>query len=226
MNQPPPLPWSHIQTVLLDMDGTLLDLHFDNTFFRETVPKALAKQRHCSLASAMEFLQQSYRQVEGTLDWYDLDYWSRTLAMDIPLLKEEVAHLIRLHPQTLDFLQKLQQHNQAIHLVTNAHAFSLALKLRRTPIGPYLTSVTSSHLLGRPKEDVAFWPLLQNRLGFDPTTTLLVDDSEPVLLAAEQFGLGFLRHIAAPSSTQAPKRSERFESVRDLGVLLTGLEKF
>ncbi|MEO5363724.1 MAG: GMP/IMP nucleotidase [Magnetococcus sp. DMHC-8] len=216
------LPWSAIHTVLLDMDGTLLDLHFDNTFFRETVPRALARQRRITLPEAQHFLHETYRAVEGTLAWYDLDYWSRVLEMDIPLLKEEVAHLIRVHPHTLDFLQALQTMGKPTHLVTNAHAHSLALKLRRTPIGSCFASVISSHDLGHPKEDPAFWPLLAGRLGFDNASTLLVDDSEAVLRAAQGFGLGFLRHIAAPSSTQPPRLSEQFPSVLDLAALLPG----
>ena len=218
---PPPLPWSAIHTVLLDMDGTLLDLHFDNTFFQETVPQAVAQQRGLPLAEVQQWLQKSYRAVEGTLDWYDLDYWSRAFGVDVPLLKEEVAHLIQVHPHTLDFLQALQQAGKATHLVTNAHARSLALKLRHTPIGAYFSSVISSHSLGVPKEDAAFWPRLQQQIGFQRASTLLVDDSEPVLSAAEAFGLGFLRHIAAPSSNQPPNHSGRFVSVLDLAALLT-----
>ena len=219
----PDLPWTVIHTVLLDMDGTLLDLHFDNTFFRETVPQALARKRAMSVAEAARSLQEIYRSVEGTLDWYDLDYWSRTLGMDIPLLKEEVVHLIRAHPHTLDVLRTLQQLKKPTHLVTNAHARSLALKLRHTPIGDYLTSVISSHTLGIPKENPDFWPLLQKQLGFAKAHTLLVDDSEPVLMAAKTYGLGFLCHIAAPSSTQQPAHSTHFASVLDLGTLLPGM---
>ena len=40
-----PLPWPEIHTVLLDMDGTLLDLRFDNHFWRELVPERYA-ERH------------------------------------------------------------------------------------------------------------------------------------------------------------------------------------
>ena len=32
-----PLAWRDIDTVLLDMDGTLLDLHYDNHFWLEPV---------------------------------------------------------------------------------------------------------------------------------------------------------------------------------------------
>lgn len=217
---PAPLPWSRIQTILLDMDGTLLDLHFDDTFFRETVPHAVARQRGLGLEEAKRWVHATYQRVAGTLAWYDLDHWSRTLGMDIPLLKEEVAHLIQVHPQTMGFLQALREMNKSAHLVTNAHALSLALKLRRTPIGPHMASLTSSHELGHPKESSEFWPLLQKKMGFDKASTLLVDDSEPVLLAAKAFGIGHLRHISAPSSTQPPNPSQHFEAVLDLCALL------
>ncbi|MBF0182777.1 MAG: GMP/IMP nucleotidase [Magnetococcales bacterium] len=218
------LPWQTIETVLLDMDGTLLDLHFDNTFFRETVPAALSRQRAIPFGTAQQQLHAIYRAVEGTLDWYDLDYWSRQLGLDIPLLKEEVAHLIRVHPQTIPFLQALQHLGKATYLVTNAHARSLELKLQKTPIGAYFKAVYSSHSFGWPKENSAFWPLLQKRIGFACQTTLLVDDSESVLAAAQQFGIEYLCHIAAPSSSQAASPSERFVSVENVQALWNGLK--
>ncbi len=222
MSTAPPLPWERIDTVLLDMDGTLLDLHFDNVFFCETVPQAYARQRGIDFDSARQAILAAYRAAEGTLAWYDLDHWSRELGMDIPLLKAEVAHLIRIHPRTPEFLQALQTLKKPAHLVTNAHAGSLSLKMARTPIGVFLASVISSHDIGHAKECAPFWPLLRDRLGFDPTTTLLVDDSEPVLLAAQNYGIAHLRHIAAPSSGLPPDHSKRFPSVLDLGELLPG----
>ena len=38
------LNWSDIHTVLLDMDGTLLDLHFDNHFWLEHFPARYSEQ--------------------------------------------------------------------------------------------------------------------------------------------------------------------------------------
>jgi FMN phosphatase YigB (HAD superfamily) len=38
-------PWEAIDTVLLDMDGTLLDLRFDNYFWMEFLPERYA-ERH------------------------------------------------------------------------------------------------------------------------------------------------------------------------------------
>jgi putative hydrolase of the HAD superfamily len=218
-----PPPWGAIQTVLLDMDGTLLDLHFDNTFFRETVPHAIARQRGISFDAAKQRLHTLYHAVEGTLAWYDLDYWSQQLDMDITLLKNEVAHLIRAHPPTVPFLQALQRANKPAYLVTNAHLHSLALKLQRTPIGPYFVAVFSSHLFGCPKENPDFWPLLQEIIGFNCASTVLVDDSEAVLAAAQQFGIRYLYHISAPSSAQSACPSRQFTSVETVQDLLSGL---
>ena len=86
------LNWSLINTVLLDMDGTLLDLHYDNHFWLEHVPRRYAEKHALSLEAAKEALRGRYRQAEGTLDWYCVDYWTRELNLDIALLKEEVDH--------------------------------------------------------------------------------------------------------------------------------------
>ena len=50
MSRSPELDWTSIDTVLLDMDGTLLDLRFDNWFWQEHVPDALregARHERC-----------------------------------------------------------------------------------------------------------------------------------------------------------------------------------
>lgn len=218
------LPWSTLKTILLDMDGTLLDLHFDDTFFREIVPQRYAQKQGVTLQEAHQTIWKAYKKVEGTLDWYDLNYWSHTLDLNMSGIKKEMANLIDLHPTTLPFLEKLKKHSKNIHLVTNAHGDSLTLKLKKTPIGSYMDSIITSHDLGYAKEDPNFWPLLHNKLHFDPIHTLLVDDSEPVLQAASTFGIGHLIHISAPSSNLTPTPSTYFPSIINLGELTNSLE--
>src|SRR6185436_6630286 len=132
------IPWNHIDTVLLDMDGTLLDLHFDNHFWQEHVPRRYAEKHGLTLAEAKALLQPRFARVAGTLDWYCLDYWTRELSLDIPLLKEEIDHLIAVHPHVENFLAAVRARgDKQLWLVTNAHGKALALKLRRTPIGKH-----------------------------------------------------------------------------------------
>ncbi|MBF0271341.1 MAG: HAD hydrolase-like protein [Magnetococcales bacterium] len=201
------------------MDGTLLDLHFDDVFFRRTVPEAYARKHGMRFEEARERVLKAYQEHQGTLAWYDLHHWSERLGLDIPLLKEDVAHLIAVHPHVLPFLERVGASGRPIHLVTNAHPLSLDLKLARTPIGAYLTSTITSHEVGWAKEQAPFWPALARRLDFDPASTLLVDDAESVLTAASAFGIAHLRQVRHPNSAAPPHAAGRFVSVLDFREL-------
>jgi len=212
--------WNAIDTVLLDMDGTLLDLHFDNHFWLEHVPRRFAEQRGISLEAAREELDRRYRAVEGTLDWYCVDYWSRELELDIPLLKAEVEHLIQVHPHVLQFLDLLEQAGKTRVLVTNAHQKALQLKMRRTPLGGHLDRVVSAHDLGLPKENPAFWERLQQQVRYDPEHTLFVDDSLPVLESARAAGIRHLLQVLRPDTRQPLRQGGDFPAVIDFQPLI------
>jgi len=211
--------WSRIDTVFLDMDGTLLDLHFDNHFWLEHVPKRYAEDRGLPLEQAREELMQRYRSVEGTLEWYCIDRWSRALGLDIALLKEEVDHLIAVHPHVMDFLEALQRAGKRRVLVTNAHQKSIALKMRRTPLKGHLERIICSHDIGVAKEHLDFWPRLNEIEPFDPQRTLFVDDSPSVLAAARDYGFRWLLAILAPDSQQPMRTPADFPAVRDFSEL-------
>ena len=217
--------WKRIDTVLLDMDGTLLDLHFDNHFWLEHVPVRYAEAREISTSEAKTELMQRYQDVAGTLDWYCLDHWSRELGLDIVLLKQEVQHLIAVHPHVTEFLDALKDRGKRRVLVTNAHQQSLRLKLENTPLGGHLDQVITSHELGLPKENPAFWPKLQDKIGFSKTRTLFVDDSLPVLNAANAFGLEYLLCILLPDTRQPEREVTEYPAVRDFSELLPDLKR-
>src|SRR5512140_3090433 len=142
------LDWNDIDTVLLDMDGTLLDRHFDDHFWLEHVPLRYAAKHGIPIEECREQLYSRFRSQENTLNWTDLDYWSEQLGLDIPLLKEEVDHLIAVHPHVTEFLQFLRQKGKGVHLVTNAHSKTLSLKMKKTRLGPYFDTIVSAHDLG------------------------------------------------------------------------------
>lgn len=199
------LDWSTINTIFLDMDGTLLDLHFDNYFWQEHVPLRFAQINDLDIEQAKQELFPRFRKAEGTMEWYCVDYWSNELGLDIALLKEEVDHLIAIHPHVTDFLDRTRQSGKRVVLVTNAHGKSLSLKMDRTQLGGHFDRLVCAHDLGIPKENPDFWGLLQDTEPFEPSSTLLVDDSLPVLRSAEQYGIKHLCAIYKPDS-KAPVR--------------------
>lgn len=214
------LDWEQIQTVLLDMDGTLLDLHFDNYFWREHVPQRFAEKHQISVEHAKDSLFPKFRDKEGTMEWYCVDYWSDTLDLDIAQLKAEVDHLIAIHPYVLEFLGQVRAAGKTLALVTNAHQKSLMLKLERTALHDHLDHVICAHDFGMPKESPGFWDSLQTRLPFDTNTSLLIDDSLPVLRSARDYGIRWLLAVRNPDSKTPPRDIEEFEAIDSFSQIL------
>jgi HAD superfamily hydrolase (TIGR01509 family) len=215
--------WKKIDTVLLDMDGTLLDLNFDNHFWKEFVPQKFAEQKGISKALAKQQLEPQFKSMEGKLEWYCLDYWSNALQLDIAGLKAEISGLIAVLPHVTEFLEKLQQSSQKVLLVTNAHRDSLGLKMEKTCLQPFFDSIISSHDLGFPKEHAEFWDLLQQQQPFDKQTTLLIDDSLAVLNSARLFGITHLISVSKPDSKQPKKDVTDYPVIEDFRELMIGL---
>ncbi|TVZ37243.1 putative hydrolase of the HAD superfamily [Alteromonadaceae bacterium 2753L.S.0a.02] len=202
--------WQKIDTVLLDMDGTLLDLHFDNYFWLTHLPMRYAEANGITPQEANDFLMHHIHQYEGTLQWYCLDHWSQLVEMDIPTLKREVQHKIKIRPYADDFLRALRDHKKKVILITNSHPKGLSLKLDVTRIDQWLDLVISSHEYQFPKEDGGFWQTLYQREKFDPANTIFIDDTPRVLASAERFGIAHLVHICAPDSQKPARKSNRF----------------
>ncbi|RYZ88796.1 MAG: GMP/IMP nucleotidase [Moraxellaceae bacterium] len=211
--------WNAIDTIMLDMDGTLLDLHFDNFFWLEHLPKRYAEIHHVDYATAAQRLSEHIRKHEGTLQWYCLEFWSDALKVDIRSLKTEVKHKIQIRPHVKEFLTRLRQHQKKLLLVTNAHPQSLSLKLEVTEIDKYLDIVISSHELNHPKEAQAFWHALQKREQFDPARTIFIDDTARVLQSAKDFGIKHVMGIHQPDS-QKVRVLEGFPAIHHFNEIM------
>jgi len=211
--------WDEIDTVLLDMDGTLLDLHFDNYFWLEHLPKRYAEIHKVDFATARAGLMENIRQYEGTLQWYCLEFWSEQLKVDIRSLKEEIKHKIQIRPHVTEFLTRLRQQHKKCLLITNAHPQSLSLKLEVTNIDKDLDIVISSHELNQPKEAQEFWHALQAREHFDPARTLFIDDTARILQSAQTFGIRHLLGIHQPDS-QIARTLEGFPAIHHFDEIM------
>ena len=212
-----PLNWNNIDTVLLDMDGTLLDLHFDNVFWLEWVPTHYAKLHDLTVPVAKQQLYAQFAQQHGQLNWYCVDYWTEALGLDIAELKKELVHLIQIRPQVEHFLSALKKHGKKIYLVTNAHHKSVQLKMDKTGLTQYFDAVITSHQFGVPKEHAAFWPLLKKQINFNEQRTLFIDDSVAVLNSAKQFGIKVLLAIAQPDSKRPAVYHEEYFCISSFG---------
>ena len=215
------LPWGEIDTVLLDMDGTLLDLDFDARFWKDHFPQRYVELSGLGEPEAMARLNARFEGLKGQLAWYCLDDWHRALApdcrneLDLIALKRELAHHIRYRHGVPDFLERLGQAGKQRVLVTNAHPASVDLKFERVDLSARLDRLFNAHEIGAAKESPRFWDRLAEQLHFDPDRTLLVDDNLIALAAAEDFGIRHLRAITLPNSQGEPMDTTPFAALDD-----------
>ncbi len=217
------LDWQQIDTVFLDMDGTLLDLYFDNHFWLEYVPKVYADKNGLSSDESHRIMKEKYERVVGTMDWYCVDYWSRELDLDIEAMKRETAHFIDIHPYAKEFLEKLHHSDKQTWLVTNAHHKSLWLKMEVTALEGYFDDIICSHDYKVPKEDPTFWERLKVEKPYIPARTLLVEDSLSVLNSAKQYGIGHLLAITKPDSKQEVRQVTDYPSTQDFSRIIDNM---
>lgn len=212
--------WNQIDTVLLDMDGTLLDLHFDHHFWTEVVPHAYSVKEGIPPEEGKPYVLARLAQHKGTLNWYCLDFWTEELGIPIEEMKQDFKQEIREHPETIEFLAFLKNLNKQVIMVTNAHRGSLALKLEMTAIGPYFDHMISAHDFQLPKEDIRIWDAIYNIAHYNPRRTMLIDDNVFALKTAQQYGIRHLMHAAFVSPHMPLVDPEGFPSFTNYRELM------
>ena len=214
------LDWSRIDTVFMDMDGTLLDLHYDNRFWQEHVPLRWGEKNGLTQQQAFDALYPRFKAKEGSLDWYCLDFWQRELELDIVALKHELAHLIRVLPHVHEFLHAVRETGKRLVLVTNAHGQTLELKMAHVDIGRHFDLVLSAHEFGLPKEGKGFWDRVKDVEVFEKARAVLVDDSVNVLRAARAYGMGQLVCMRRPDWRLPARVIDEFPAVETLKEIM------
>ncbi len=216
--------WNQIDIIMFDMDGTLLDLAFDNFFWREVVVRAWAEAQAVSHDHAVGHLTPVFKRYEGSLNWYSLPFWSAQLNLDLQALKALHRERIAIRHGVQDLLQSLLNQGKTLWLVTNAHPQALEIKLEKTGIAQYFQRIFSSHAHGYAKEQAEFWQALQQDAYFDPARSMLIDDSESVLHAAQNFGLHVVG-IVQPDSTLPARQGLHFPAIDDWSELTHSLSR-
>jgi 5'-nucleotidase len=214
------IPLMEIRYVLLDMDGTLLDKYFDDYFWEHLLPEKYAEKKGITFGRAKKELLAKYKTHEGTLNWTDIDYWSKAVDIDVPALKEQIRHMIEVHPHVEDFLKMLRRHRKKVFLVTNAHYKVLDLKLKKTALGGYFHAAVTSCHIGYPKEMPEFWEKAERQLGFEREKALFIDDTVAVLKTAAQFGIKYILHKTYASSRGAKGVAKDFPAIEDFRELM------
>jgi HAD superfamily hydrolase (TIGR01509 family) len=202
--------WSIIDTVFLDMDGTLLDLQYDNNVWNHLLPLAYAERHDLAVDAAREHLMSHMSDIRGSIEFYSFDHWTEFTQLNIIDLHRTATQLVAYRPGAEAFLLWLRKTKRRAIIATNAHRDSLMVKNEHSDICTRVDAVVSSHDYQAPKESQQFWQQLQREHQFDHERTLFVDDTETVLQAALDFGIRHTLAIRTPDSARPARGDLRF----------------
>ena len=167
-----------IECLLIDMDGVILDNAYDNDFWQNQIPEVIADNKGIAFDDAKRLAIQIFNYKKNTKDWYDVDYWSNMLDIDIEAQKrsEKSFSRISLYDGVIDTLNALKNKTKII-LITNAHRKTLNIKLEKYNLTPYFDEMVCAHELNYVKEDIQLWYMLRSKYRLDYEKTLLVEDT-------------------------------------------------
>jgi|TARA_B110000014_G_C20049531_1_gene545880 putative hydrolase of the HAD superfamily len=167
-----------IECLLIDMDGVILDNAYDNDFWQNQIPEVIADSKGIAFDDAKRLAIQIFNYKKNTKDWYDVDYWSNMLNIDIEAQKrsEKSFSRISLYDGVIDTLSVLKNKTKMI-LITNAHRKTLNIKLEKYNLTPYFDEMVCAHELNYVKEDIQLWYMLRSKYRLDYEKTLLVEDT-------------------------------------------------
>jgi putative hydrolase of the HAD superfamily len=167
-----------IECLLIDMDGVILDNAYDNDFWQNQIPEVIADNKGIAFDDAKRLAIQIFNYKKNTRDWYDVDYWSNMLSIDIEAQKrsEKSFSRISLYDGVIDTLSVLKNKTKTI-LITNAHRKTLNIKLEKYNLTPYFDEMVCAHELSYVKEDIQLWYMLRSKYRLDYEKTLLVEDT-------------------------------------------------
>ena len=209
------------RTLFIDMDGTLLDLAFDRSFFREILPRRYSAASGTDLGTAEARVSSALADIRGTLAWYSLPHLSRLFGLDLLALTEELAHGVAMQAGALEFLASARGRYRCV-LVTNADPAVLELKLRRTGLAAWFDAIVCAHHLGAAKEEAGFYERLGALEPDCPRGGLLIDDNLSAVAAAREAGLAAVA-ISRPDLSRPSRPIERGPAVESIAELIEHL---
>ena len=212
--------WQEIDTILLDLDGTLLDLNFDLHFWLEYLPLMYSEKHNITHQQAKDIIMPMLSAEMGKLNWYCLDYWQDKFDMDIVQLKHNISHLIQVLPHVEEFLKQARINNKKVILATNAHRKTIKLKMSIAPLEAYFDGIISSHDYGFAKQEQGFWSRLAKELNLNKERTIFFDDSLDVLKSARQSEIKHVVAISKPSSQKKSITLPGFVNIVDFSEVL------
>ena len=101
-----------LRIISFDVDGTLVDLEYNDLIWFKEIPELVAKKKKISFEKSLKFVHEEYAKLgEHNLNWYDINYWISYFGIEISPDKifEKYEPQVKIYPEVIPLLEELKK---------------------------------------------------------------------------------------------------------------------
>ena len=101
-----------LKIISFDVDGTLVDLEYNDLIWFKEIPELVAKKKKISFEKSLKFVHEEYAKLgEHNLNWYDINYWISYFGIEISPDKifEKYEPQVKIYPEVIPLLEELKK---------------------------------------------------------------------------------------------------------------------
>ncbi len=101
-----------LRIISFDVDGTLVDLEYNDLIWFKEIPELVAKKKKISFEKSLKYVHEEYAKLgEHNLNWYDINYWISYFGIEISPDKifEKYEPQVKIYPEVISLLEELKK---------------------------------------------------------------------------------------------------------------------
>ncbi len=101
-----------LEIISFDVDGTLVDLEYNDLIWFKEIPELVAKKKKISFEKSLKYVHKEYNKLgEHNLNWYDINYWVTYFGLEVSpedILKKYESQ-VKIFPEVISLLEELKK---------------------------------------------------------------------------------------------------------------------
>ena len=115
-----------LKIISFDVDGTLVDLDYNDLIWFKEIPGLVAKKKKISFEKSLKYVYGEYTKLgEHNLNWYDINYWIThfRLTASPEKILEKYESQVKIFPEVIPLLEELNKNFMLIVITAMPREF-------------------------------------------------------------------------------------------------------
>ena len=122
-----------LKVISFDVDGTLVDLEYNDLIWFKEIPELIAKKKRISFEKSLKYVGEEYNKLgEYNLNWYDINYWVTYFGLKVSPknILDKYESQVKIFPEVISLLEELKK-NFILIVITSMPREFLIPKMKK-----------------------------------------------------------------------------------------------